>query len=420
MSKRKDKNHKDPLNSLVNIAGKDVLAELTLKLAKSDISIRRKCLDHLKDKVKIEDSVKRDAGSSAVLLLWYEVEPELAELDEYGGGDYSTQDDVSGTLYELSESLKKTALSSSDRETLLDEVVDYIKRGNAGMDDELYEVAYSACRNNDELRDLAGRFEKMGKDWPADHARRIYRQIGDREKYLRLRVKKMKYGMDYHDLATFYWDAGEREKAMDVAQKGMKVAEGRMDELRMFLAKRARNSGDRKTYLEYIFLQKTDDLTLSSYKEFKKECKPDEWAVYEPRILKLLDEKEDDIQSVKIRLHRKEHELALQYFQRPRRLSHCFYGESEYFLVAKELESRYPDQILSFYKSSVGNLNTSSSRKVYHYNAQSVERVRRMYVDVMNDVDGWKRYALSIKQTNEKRPAFQEIFNKVVRGWQQL
>lgn len=237
MSKRQDNNNKDPLNSLVSAAGKDVLAELVLKLAKSDISIRRKSLDQLKDKVEIKDSVREEAGSSATLSLWYEIEPELAELDEYGGGDYGVMDDVSEALYELSEALKKTVMSGHDREELLNEVVGYIKSGNAGMDDELYEVAYSACRNNDELRDLAERFEKLSKDWPADHAMRIYRQIGDGEKYLRLRVKKMKCGMDYHDLATFYWDAGEKEKAMNVAQKGIKVAEGRMDELLMFLTK---------------------------------------------------------------------------------------------------------------------------------------------------------------------------------------
>lgn len=46
--------------------------------------------------------------------------------------------------------------------------------------------------------------------------------------------------MDYYDLATFHWDAGEKEKAMSIAQKGMEVGEGRMDELRMFLAKRAK------------------------------------------------------------------------------------------------------------------------------------------------------------------------------------
>lgn len=44
----------------------------------------------------------------------------------------------------------------------------------------------------------------INRDWPTDHARRIYRKLGDRKKYLELRHKKLAYGMDYHDLASFH------------------------------------------------------------------------------------------------------------------------------------------------------------------------------------------------------------------------
>jgi len=54
--------------------------------------------------------------------------------------------------------------------------------------------------------------ESIGKEWPQEHARRIYRRIGDHEDYLRLRALKMKYGGDYHDLATFYWEQGEKKQ----------------------------------------------------------------------------------------------------------------------------------------------------------------------------------------------------------------
>lgn len=78
----------------------------------------------------------------------------------------------------------------------IDEVIPYIRSGNAGMDDSLHEVAYAACRDDEDLRDLAERLERLEQDWPLDHARRIYRQIGDREKYLALRSRRMEYGLD--------------------------------------------------------------------------------------------------------------------------------------------------------------------------------------------------------------------------------
>jgi len=50
--------------------------------------------------------------------LWYEIEPELSELDEYGGGDYDTMDDVGERLYQLVGVLNKVTLDQEDREDL--------------------------------------------------------------------------------------------------------------------------------------------------------------------------------------------------------------------------------------------------------------------------------------------------------------
>jgi len=359
------------------------------------------------------------AESSAALSLWYEVEPELSELDEYGGGDYNTEDAVREGLYELEQKLDEITLTPEDKEELLNEVLSYIQSGNAGMDDALYDIAYATCKNDDDLRELAERFEDLKQDWPITHARRIYRQIGDNKKYLELRMRKMHYGADYHDLASFYWETREKKKAIAIAKKGMEKAEGRMDELRMFLAKRAKEAGDRETYLDYYFSQKTDRLTLSSYKEIEKECQKKEWQKFEPKLIAML-EKNFDIQAVIIYLYREEYEKALQFFKKTSRSVYCYSSKSEVFSVAKELEIKYPMEILFFYKSSIGNLNISASRKIYSRNAVAVARVRRVLVDVMKKPDAWKKYALPIKMNNANRPAFQDEFAKVISGWKSL
>ena len=81
----------------------------------------------------------------------------------------------------------------------------------------------------------------------------------------------MVYGPDYHDLAQFYWEEGNREQALAVAEEGLKKGQGRMDELRRFLAgtcpRQVWATGER--YLDLQFAQATDSLTLESYKTFK-------------------------------------------------------------------------------------------------------------------------------------------------------
>ena len=93
VKKNKSTNNIDPLISMVNAASKDDLIELIKELKGNDISIRRICINHLKEKVTVSSSVNTTAESSAALTLWYEVEPELSELDEYGGGDYSLMEE---------------------------------------------------------------------------------------------------------------------------------------------------------------------------------------------------------------------------------------------------------------------------------------------------------------------------------------
>jgi len=88
------------------------------------------------------------------------------------------------------------------------------------MDDMLNEVAYGTCRDKDVWRYLAECFETIGKDWAQIRALRTYRRIGDHEDYLRLRRLNMKYGGDFHDLATFYWERGEKQRAIQVAKEG--------------------------------------------------------------------------------------------------------------------------------------------------------------------------------------------------------
>jgi hypothetical protein len=51
---------------------------------------------------------------------------------------------------------------------------------------------------------------------------------------------QMEYGADYHDLATFHWEHGERDKAVAIAREGLQNAKGRMDELHAFVAKQAK------------------------------------------------------------------------------------------------------------------------------------------------------------------------------------
>ncbi len=217
----------DALAELLAAASPKVLTDLIIELAAEWPDVRRECFDFLKTHVSVSKALEKRSEGELVLALWSELAPDLDELDSRGGGDYDTEDLVAELLDQIRTQLDLKKVGSDHRREILDRVLPYIESGNAGMDDMLYEVAYAACYDDADLRGLAEAFEAMQGDWKVTHARRIYRRLGDRDKYLELRSGHMKYGLDYHDLATFYWEAGEKGKALQVAEEGLRSRSSR-------------------------------------------------------------------------------------------------------------------------------------------------------------------------------------------------
>ncbi|MEW7979074.1 MAG: hypothetical protein AB2813_04530 [Candidatus Sedimenticola endophacoides] len=339
----------DPLAALLETAPKAKLIDLIVRVSASRPAVRRECLDYLNRHTALSSSRKKQAEGEKLLALWAELVPDLDELDAYGGGDYDADIHVSSLLQEITQLLSRKKINSDYRQKLLDYAMPYIESGNAGLDDDLYDLVYAACYTDDDWRALAQAFETMGGDWKLDHARRIYRRLGDREKYLELRQHKLATGTDYFDLADFNWKAGEKQKAMEVAETGLLKGKGRMDELRQFVAKRAKSAGNRERYLALQFDQAVDHLTCDKYKAFRKQCTTTEWKCYEAKILARL-ENAWDTEQLRIRMHRKEYEEAGAVLTRSRYPLYAW--DSSYELqTARRLEDRYPEAILRYYLS---------------------------------------------------------------------
>lgn len=307
----------DPLAALLETVPKAKLVDLLVHVSASRPAVRRECLDYLNRHTALSPSRKKQSEGERLLALWAELAPDLDELDTYGGGDYDADFRVSSLLHEIAQALSRKKIDTGYRQKLLDNTLPYIENGNAGLDDDLCDVAYATCYNDDDWRALAKSLETMRGDWKLDHARRIYCRLGDREKYLELRQRKLATGADYHDLADFYCKAGEKQKAMEVAETGLLKGKGRMDDLRQFVAKRVKSAGNRERYLALQFDQAIDPLTCDKYKAFRKLCTAAEWKHYEAKILARLDNAWETEQ-LRIRMHRKEHEEAVDVLIRSR------------------------------------------------------------------------------------------------------
>jgi hypothetical protein len=126
-----------------------------------------------------------------------------------------------------------------------------------------------------------------------------------------------------------------------------------------------------------------------------------------------------ETEQLKIRMHRQEYEEAAGVLTKGRYPAGGW--DSLYEIqTAKRLESRFPERILAYYLSGLGNLKTNAVRKEYAQKAKVMTKIRHLLVEVLQDEERWRAFAVKVKRDNLKRPAFQEEFVKVVPGWREL
>ena len=118
-------------------------------------------------------------------------------------------------------------------------------------------------------------------------------------------------------------------------------------------------------------------------------------------------------------MQRQEYELAVAILLKDKYPRYAWDSGDE-LNIAKQLEDRFPEQILTYYLSGLGNLNNNATRKEYTERAKVMLKVRHLLVEIIKDETRWRVFAGKIKRDNLRRPAFQEEFGKVIAGWREL
>ncbi len=153
--------------------------------------------------------------------------------------------------------------------------------------------------------------------------------------------------------------------------------------------------------------------TMEQYRKVKAE-----WTQFEPRIFAQIKDGQQTEQ-LKIRMYRKEYEAAIAILTKGRYPTLDWGGGYE-IKTAKKLEKQYPEEILKYYVSGLGNMKVNALRKEYARRAKVMVKVRYVLVEVLDDEKRWNVFAAKVKQYNIRRPAFQDEFAEIVPGWREL
>ncbi|MBC8416106.1 MAG: DUF86 domain-containing protein [Candidatus Cloacimonetes bacterium] len=334
-----------------------------------------------------------------LMEYWEKAENIIAEFNEYGGGPEDEEEEAYQWLNEISELIKEGNISSDAKFKFLDEAFVEYDIGNSGFGDELMHIFFEMCETKEEWEYLVEKLAKRPSDWRKKLIMNIQKSYLCNERaYLETRMENLHYGMDYWDLAEFYVNKGDLQKALETAEQGILKGEGRLTELFQFLFEHFDEERDtanierivrvaltrkseEKDMLDRLFeyhktqgnyekakeaLQKAYKIMrygnyYAEYNKMKEFMRAADWKQIEPKIFNDVQEK-DICDYLRICLDKNMKETVLHTILKPPENQWIMKNEFDEF--AAKLEEDFPERIIEYYWQSAyrnipgGNRNT--------------------------------------------------------------
>ena len=145
------------------------------------------------------------------------------------------------------------------------------------------------------------------------------------------------------------------------------------------------------------------------YLKAEEYLKKEDWRKLEPGILEKVKEKDTE-DYMKICLHNDRKEEMLKVLQDPSRCKpkHPWIVQmtDEFDEFAGELEMDYPDEMVEYYWKKADRFIKDGDRESYKISAGYLEKVKGIYLDVLDDKAKWKERLSGLREKYKKRRAF--------------
>lgn len=415
----KGKKSKTSLEKLLTQAPQATLCELVMHLSQKRPEIQAQAYEFLHTRILLNPAERQKVADQVLLHYWKDVKKDLTKIKRSGCQTQAEENKLLRKLETLSQKVRPEVLSLNVRSNVIGEILNFLDCVTLSMLESLAQVMLAAAHTDSERITLATCLVKYTNNrYLRNIARLIYREVGDDEAYLSSRLSDLLFAEDYYDLATFYAEKDNLQKAVEIAEQGLLARAGKKQELRIFLADYVlKHIGDRDRYLKLLYENMLERFTLQSYMAFQEYCTEEEWKQYEPDILRRL--KSQLIYTrFPILMHREEKAAALEAV-----LSEAEWGcfpEAKLLEYAQILEESFPREILGFYQRIVNDERLSTGRPAYTKKAKLTVRIRLLYLNHLNQPKQWERYRRGLKEKNLRRIAFQEEFSLWVPDWTKL
>ncbi len=396
---------KEEIDEIINIMDKEDLAFFLSTLINEDNTIRLKFLSFMEKYSTIPTALTEEK----IKALMDQALPIIEEFNTFGGGLEEEEDECCEWLQEMIDILQEEdSISPQLRQEIINSFMEeYINR-NSGFEDLIWDTIIAAVRSKEDWELIIKGLQKTESDYDQERIMEIYlNKLGNEQKYLEMRKKKLEYGNDYFDLVEYYHKKGEQEKAASIAREGERKGKGRIIDNIRYLENYYQQIGDQSKVLEYAI------------KEFKEEPSLEKY-IFIIENGDTSEEKENFKRELKSFL------LEESFYGRGSLLADIYYHEGEFDKILelvlkrevrpnpyyKKLVKLFPEEMLTYYKEDVKRLLKNKNRKSYSQAAGVALMIKEIYSQ-LNDLEGWRKYFNGILEAYPRHKALQEEFQRL-------
>lgn len=237
------------LKKLIGNLDKKELIRIIGIIANSSDVAEQKLLDYCQ-KYAVEEN-KNIIFEKQLKQHWKKAYTVIQMANMYGGCPDSDEEDAYDEMSIMEELIEKNHdISWTVRKEVLDELLGQIAEDNSGFTDYMVDLTVKLCYSKEERLYLADFLSMNGNSYYKEFASRIYRELGENQKYLVSRKAQLNYGSDYLDLASYYKQNGKPELALQTVLEGLNKADGRLDDIYGYLFKYYKRKNDETAICE--------------------------------------------------------------------------------------------------------------------------------------------------------------------------
>jgi len=355
-------------------------------------------------------------------VFWHVVTCGNDMFEEYPVGTAQIEQAIG--LY--AEAVGKLESAHEEKQVYLDSLIEALNWdmcGYGAVTDALKNALDTLCAMPEDHRHVIGQLKnsdhKKAQDWIAGY----YLKLGDEKNYLRVRQKNLETEAQYMELADYWKQKGDHEQYIATLEQYVSKLPKKRSEPDVFYypyVLRAESGGVLKTLEEYYRSQQDDEnlcrilmasaqyerLDLDLYKQIESvSTKLGTWRECQSKLKGVA--KEDPKTLAEIHLYEEDWQAAIN-------LAHQKGSyEDVQVLVADGVKAGYPEEAIKIYQRLVQRYIDMQSRKYYHTAAGYAEKIKAIYVSILDDKNAWQRYIDSVRQRYPRHRALQKEFQRL-------